>query len=113
MKPFAPEWDALSESKQKSLRRWAAKSPDERSRIRQRYREWKQLSPDQQHTVTKQLKRYRQMSATQRAKLKTWYQWIHKLPEAERAKLRSVWAGLDEAGRKAYIDALQARYGSL
>lgn len=111
LKPFEAEWSAFSENKQQSLRRWAAKSPEERMRIKQRYAEWKQLPPSSQAQIAHQLKRYKAMSPTKRAKIKAWHHWVKKLPKAEQKKLREVWSTLDEAERKAYVQALRQQYG--
>ena len=112
LKAFQGEWNALPDKTQSSLRRWAAKPASERARIKQRFGAWKQLSSSQQQNVAKQLKRYRAMSAQQKARIKQWHDWVKKLPEAERKKLREKWSSMNDAERKAYMKALEEKYGN-
>lgn len=112
LKPFVGQWDKFSEKKQKSLRRWAAKSPAERARIRQRYADWNNLSSAQQQKVTKQLNRYKQMPAAKRARLQSWHQWVKSLPVAEQKKLKQLWPTMNDSQRKSYMRALQQKYGN-
>ncbi|MBU0653712.1 MAG: DUF3106 domain-containing protein [Gammaproteobacteria bacterium] len=112
LKPFAAQWDKFPESKQKVLRRWAAKSPAERALIRQRYGDWSKLSAERKQTVAKQLNRYKQMPDSQRKRLQAWHKWVKKLPVAEQQKLKKEWPGMNDAQRKAYMKALQQKYGN-
>jgi len=111
LKPFEHTWGSIPDSKQQTLRRWAAKSPDERARIKQRYNEWRQLPPVRQQQIIRELSRYRQMPADKRARLEAWHQWVRRLPVTEQQKLHDVWPTLSEPQRKAYMQDLQNRYG--
>ncbi|MDD5394228.1 MAG: DUF3106 domain-containing protein [Thiothrix sp.] len=113
LRPFAGDWDDFPEGKQTTLRRWAAKPPTERGRIKQRYTEWKQLSPAQQRKVAAQLQHYKAMPTAKKARIKVWYQWVKTLPLAEQQKLRQVWPDMSDAERKAYMQSLRQRYGGL
>lgn len=112
LKPFADQWDKFSEKKQKSLRRWAAKSPAERARIKERYADWNKLSPVQQKELTTQLNRYKQMPAAKRARLQAWHKWVKSLPVAEQNKLKQLWPTMSDSQRKAYMQTLQQKYGN-
>lgn len=112
LKNFQGQWKDLSEVQQKTLQRWAAKSPADRGRIKQRYQDWAQLSPAKQQTVIRQLNRYRQMSVEQRARLKAWHQWLKKLPGAEREKIYHLWPSMSDTERRTYINDLQKKYGN-
>ncbi|QTR47526.1 DUF3106 domain-containing protein [Thiothrix litoralis] len=111
LKAFQGEWGSLPDKTQSALRRWAAKPAAERAKIKQRFGDWKRLSQSQQQNVVKQLKRYRAMSAEQKARIRQWHEWVKKLPEAERKKLREQWSGMNDAERRAYMKALQGKYG--
>lgn len=45
LKPFATTWAQLPETKQALLRKWAAKTPEQRALIKQRYQQWQALNP--------------------------------------------------------------------
>ena len=111
LQPFAGEWDGFPEARQKTLRRWAAISPEERERIKQRYTQWKQLDSNQQKAISEQLQRYKAMSPDKRARIQAWHKWVKTLPQAEQDKLVQVWSSLSNAQRKAYLQDLRQRYG--
>ena len=111
LQPFEATWGGIPDAKQQTLRRWAAKPPDERARIKQRYREWRQLPAIRQQQIIRELGRYRQMPADKRARIKAWHQWVKQLPAAERQKLHEIWLTLPEPQRRAYMQDLQNKYG--
>ena len=107
-----PDWEALTETQRRYLRRHEAewdKLPASRrvlamERAERRMR-WDAMSPAQREKIRKGMRHYRELTPGQREQLRKAFRSMRALPEAERRTLMEQWRSLDPEQRRAWLDA--------
>lgn len=107
-----PDWDALTDTQRKYLRRyegeWDKLPASHRvlamERAERRIR-WDSMSPEQREKIRKGMRHYRELTPDQREQLRKAFRSMRALPEEERRALTARWRALDPEQRRAWLDA--------